>query len=261
MPEGDTIHRAATRLRPVLAGSTVASFRAPRLIERGPAPGTAIVDVEARGKYLLVHFGDGTTLETHMKMTGSWHIYRRGERWRRSPSAAVAVIETSDDWVAVCFSAPHVKLTRSADGPDHLGPDLCTPDADLAEAVRRFGLRPGDTPIAVALADQRICCGVGNVYKSEVLFACGIDPDTPVAALDEGERAEIVAAAHRLLRQNLGAGPRVTVAGSGRPGLAVYRRRGQPCIECGTAIEYGTHGPHHRSTYWCPACQPPKVAE
>ncbi len=243
----------------MLTGRTVLRFEAERLIEPGPKPGTTIDGVEARGKYLLVRFGDGLTLETHMKMTGSWHIYRRGERWRRSPRSARAVIETDNGWIAVCFSAPHVKLRRTAGGPAHLGPDLCAPEPDLAEAVRRFSQRGGDEPVVEALLDQRICCGVGNVYKSEVLFACGLHPLTPLRSVPEELRGRLVATAHRLLRQNLGAGPRVTVSGTGRggaAGLAVYGRRGLPCPSCDTPIDYGVHGQHARSSYWCPRCQP-----
>lgn len=266
MPEGDTIYRTATRLRPVLEGQTVRSFDAPRLVQRGPEPGTAIDVVEAKGKYLLVHFGDGTTLETHMKMSGSWHIYRRGERWRRSKGAVRALIETETGWMAVCFSAPHVRLRRTdatatgtgpggRDATAHLGPDLCLPDADLAEAVARFGLREASTEMAVALLDQRICCGVGNVYKSEVLFACGVHPETPVGAVDVETRTRVVETAARMLQQNLGSGPRVTAVVDGRPSLAVYDRAGRPCQACGTTIEQGAHGIHARTTFWCPRCQ------
>ncbi|MGI9595314.1 MAG: Fpg/Nei family DNA glycosylase [Acidimicrobiales bacterium] len=263
MPEGDTIHRSAARLRSRLAGRTVAAFRAPRLVESGPAAGTEILDVQARGKFLLVHFADGSTLETHMKMTGSWHIYRRGERWRRSRSSARAVIETDHGWVAVCFAAPHVKLVRST-GPGvrsatgHLGPDLCSPDPDLAEAVDRFELRGRAAPLVDVLLDQRICCGVGNVYKSEVLFACRLHPLTPVGSVDEAGRSRLVATAHDQLRRNLeprARGGRVTtdrVPG----GLAVYGRGGLPCVACGELISSGRLGQHHRATYWCPRCQP-----
>jgi endonuclease-8 len=270
MPEGDTIHRTATRLAPALAGKTVSSFRAQRLIERGPEPGERIDGVEARGKFLLVHFGDGTTLETHMKMSGSWHIYRRGERWRRSPRSARAVIETDDGWVAVCFSAPHVKLVRGQSnglrrsggsgrgqlGPDHLGPDLCTPDADLDEVVRRFELRDGSDPVVDLLLDQRIFCGVGNVYKSEVLFQRRLHPLTPVGSIDAAHGRNLAVTAQRLLLANLGSGPRVTTGGETSADLAVYGRRGLPCLRCDTAIRYARNGRHVRSTYWCPDCQP-----
>ena len=140
-----------------------------------------------------------------------------------------------------------------------LGPDLCLADADIAEAVRRFSLRPDDAPIVDVLLDQRICCGVGNVYKSEVLFACGLHPLTPIGSIDHDHRTRLVTTANRLLRDNLGSGPRVTVSGSAvgaGDGLAVYGRRGLPCLRCTTPIVYGLHGRHHRSSYWCPNCQP-----
>ena len=269
VPEGDTIHKTASRLRPVLEGKTVRTFDAPRLVEDGPAAGTTIDRVEAVGKYLLVRFGDGTTLETHMKMAGSWHIYQRGERWRRARSSVRALIETDEGWVAVCFSAPHVRLVPTVDRPhgrgrsggsgpgtSHLGPDLCLPDADQDEAVRRFELRSPDTPIAVALLDQRICCGVGNVYKSEVLFACAINPGTPLGSVAPAARRSLVKTAATMLQQNLGSGPRVTVVVDGRPGLAVYGRTGLPCIRCRSAVVSGVHGIHARTSYWCPVCQP-----
>jgi endonuclease-8 len=255
VPEGDTIHRTAARLRPALEGKTVASFTGARLVQSGPASGTVIDGVEAKGKYLLVHFGDGTTLETHMKMSGSWHLYRVGERWRRSASAARAVIETEEGWVAVCFSAPHVTLVASWSGPDHLGPDLCSPTPDLAAAVERFTLTDAATPLAVALLDQRICCGVGNVYKSEVMFACRLHPLTPVGAIDVTARRDLVTTAHTMLRQNLESGPRSTVVVDGKKGLAVYGRKGLPCVVCGDTVRRATHGEHARSTYWCDRCQ------
>lgn len=255
MPEGDTIWRAAARLRPALVGHRVVRFRAPRLVG-GVERGTSIDAVGARGKYLLVGFDDGQVLETHMKMTGSWHLYRSGETWQRSRSAMRALIEADNGWVAVCFSAPHVRLVRpdrsGTLGPSHLGPDLTGPAPDLDAALARFAqFSYPATPVAVALLDQRICCGVGNVYKSEVLHALAISPDRLVRDLDLSERRAIVELAHRLLRQNLGSGPRQTVPG----GLAVYGKRGEPCPRCGEAIVRAVHGEHVRSTYFCPSCQ------
>jgi len=251
MPEGDTIWRTADRLRPALAGKTIARFEAPRLVAAGPTPGTEIESVEAKGKYLLVHFGDGTTLETHMKMSGSWHLYRSGERWLRSRSSVRAVIETTEGWIAVCFNAPVVELVARRSGPNHLGPDLTAPDPDLAMAVERFSLADPGTPIGVVLLDQRICCGVGNVYKSEVMHARRLAPQTPVCDVDFDLRRDLVDTAHRLLRANLGSDRRATVPG----GLAVYGRSGKPCPRCGRAIQRIVQGEHARSTYWCVGCQ------
>ena len=265
MPEGDTIHRTAARLRPALEGRTLVSFRAPRLGGDLPSPGEVIERVEARGKYLRVHFGGGATLETHMKMSGSWHLYRVGERWRRSAGSARVVIETDRGWQAVCFAAPHVRLLRPRPGgrdaegsTGHLGPDLCGPDPELGEAVRRFDLLDPTAPAVDALLDQRVCCGVGNVYKSEVLHLHRIHPGTPIAAIDDATRRAIVDTAHRLLRRNLVGGARMTTTTGtgGGPNLAVYGRLGEPCLQCGTAVLRAELGRHHRSTYWCPACQP-----
>lgn len=264
MPEGDTIWRTAARLKPVLDGKTVATFSAPRLAGQLPGVGWSIDGVEARGKYLLVHFSEpGTnlalTLETHMVMTGSWHIYQVGERWRKSARSMRAAIDTSAGWQAVCFGAPHVLVRPLDESPSaglvHLGPDLCSSNPDLEAAVRAFGEHTHpETPVGVALLDQRICCGVGNVYKSEVLHACELAPTTPVSALSVERRRELIQTAHRLLRANLGGGARITTTDT-REGLAAYGRAGDPCPRCRAPIVRIVQGEHARSTYWCERCQ------
>ncbi|HZB71948.1 MAG TPA: DNA-formamidopyrimidine glycosylase family protein, partial [Acidimicrobiales bacterium] len=185
MPEGDTIHRTARTLHAALAGRRVVRFEAPRLRVRPFPDGTVVEGVEARGKHCLVRFDDGRVLHTHMRMTGSWHLYRPGERWRKSPGAARVVLEVAptgdrDGWVAVCFAAPVVELVDEAAGPvaAHLGPDLCRVDADLDEAARRLGALPAATELGDALLDQRVAAGIGNVYKSEACFAAALDPFT-----------------------------------------------------------------------------------
>jgi endonuclease-8 len=256
MPEGDTIHRTAATLRRVLAGRELTGFRAPRLRPPLPAPGTRVERVEARGKHLLIRFADGRTLHTHMRMNGSWHTYRLGERWRRSPGAARAVLETSEG-VAVCFAAPVVELLDDRDLARHpqlsrLGPDLCAPDADLDEAMARLASLDPATEVGDALLDQRVACGIGNVYKSEVLFASRMDPFAAVGTLDEPTRRGLFETAADLLRRNFEGGPRRTVP----EGLAVYDRAGRPCRRCGTAIVSRRQGEDARTTWWCPACQP-----
>jgi endonuclease-8 len=265
MPEGDTIHRAAARMAPALAGRRLVRFEARRAPRPWPQAGTLVTGVEARGKHLLVHFDDGWTLQTHMRMTGSWHLYRPRERWRKPAHLARAVLEVEarppddgvaadDGWVAVCFSAPVVELVREA-RTAHLGPDLCTADADLDEAVRLMGDLDPATPLADVLLDQRVCCGVGNVYKSEVPFALGLHPLTPVGALDADHRRAVVETASRQLRANLTTSSRTTMAGP--PGtVGVYGRRDEPCRRCGTPIAWARTGPQARGTYWCPSCQP-----
>ena len=256
MPEGDTIHRAAARMRPVLEGRILTRFEAPRLVGDRPRPGERIEMVEARGKHLLVAFDGGLTLRTHMKMTGSWHLYDSGARWQKPAHLARVTLEVDSGWTAVCFQAPVVETYHRAAGEPAplatLGPDLTAPTPDLVAAVARAEtLSAPDTEIAEVLLDQRVAAGIGNVYKSEVLFLHGIDPFTPVGALDPAELTQLYRTAHELLRANLGRARRATYRG----GLAVYRRAGQPCPRCGTPVRTRRQGAMARATYWCPACQ------
>jgi len=264
VPEGDTIHRVADRLRPALIDQPLVRLEAPRAPGRRPPAGTIVTTVEAVGKHLLIGFADGTVLRTHLRMTGSWHLYATGERWRRGAHLMRALVEVPG-WSAVCFAAPVVALEHERTGSPataHLGPDLARADvtaADIDACVGRLAALadPGDE-IGAVLLDQRIARGVGNIFKSEVLWACGIDPAARVGELDEATRHRLLASASQLLRAKVaGVGGRAAHGG----GHAVYGRRGQPCPRCGTPIRMRRQGEHARSTYWCPACQPAKVDE
>jgi endonuclease-8 len=252
VPEGDTIHRAANRLRPALDGQPVVRFEA-RTPRPHPRVGERIAGVEARGKHLIVRFDGGLVLDTHMGMTGSWHLYRRDQRWRKPAHLARVVIEVPE-WTAVCFAAPTVFVSK-APHVDHLGPDLTTDGVDVPACVARMRTLDPTTELADALLDQRVAAGIGNVYKSEVCFACRVHPLTPVAAVDDDLAIRLFTTAQRMLRANLGGGARSTVGG--RAGeVAVYGRRRRPCRRCGTPIVSRRTGRHQRSTYWCPRCQP-----
>ena len=263
MPEGDTIHRSAARLRPALAGAQLQRFEAQRLVGARPRIGETIDMVEAHGKHLLMGFSGGLTLETHMRMTGSWHLYRSGERWRK-PAHLVRVRIDVPDWVALCFTAPIVRtfptaaLGTTRSPLVHLGPDLCLPNPDFDACLERIeqlegeGLVRGATDLAEVLLDQRVGNVIGNVYKSEVCWAERVNPFTPLRQVDRTCRRALLGTANRLLMANLGAGQRTTVSG----GLAVYGRRGQPCRRCSTPIERRTQGELARVTFWCPTCQP-----
>jgi endonuclease VIII len=268
VPEGDTIHRLAEHLGAVLTGQDVVRMelaRSSRTGIRPPPPGTRVEAVEAQGKHLLIRFGNGVTLRTHLQMNGRWLVCAAGRPWPRPRHRMRAVVGV-EGWEAVCFDAPVVELERRP-ATGHLGPDLAGPDPDVATCLTRLAtLIAPDTAVAEALLDQRVACGVGNVYRSEVCFACGLDPRTPVGALDQPARADLLGTAARLLGANLGPGPRTTVARSGaglagpnapRTGaLAVYGRAGQACRRCGSRIQMARLGPHARTTYWCPTCQP-----
>jgi endonuclease-8 len=270
MPEGDTLFRTAAGLRPYLVGRDVLDARA-----QGPGPvpqiqrvvGKRVDAVEAQGKNLLIRFDGGLELRTHLRMHGSWHRYRPGERWRRPPGRARLVLEV-DGAVAVCFDAPVVELFEQRTEALHgslskLGPDLLAPDFDAAEALRRLRApeRTG-LDVAVALLDQRAMAGVGNVYKNEVLWIERVSPFARVAELDDATLERLVARSRALMLANVDPrrGPeRVTTGGDrGAPGaLYVYGRQGRPCRRCRSLIRVIRQGDElPRSTYWCPTCQP-----
>jgi len=236
-------------------------------LEDRPLVGQVIDRVDARGKHLLMWFSDGLVLRSHMRMHGSWHLYRPGERWQR-PRHEMRIMLETPDIVAVAFNVPVAEFA-TADTIDRteplrdLGPDLLREDFDATAAVAGIRER-GQMEIADALLDQRALAGIGNIYKSESLFASGVNPFTPVAQLTSGQLERIVAKATTFMRANVGeSGAMRTYAGlrrtTGRfdPGARfwVYGRAGKPCRRCGTAIQRAKQGAYARSTYWCPACQ------
>ena len=269
MPEGDTIHRTAATLRQALAGQTLTAIEStvPAVAGRlqlTPLVGGRVDAIEARGKHLLIHLappagGEPLVLHTHMRMTGSWHLYRPGEPWRKPARRARVVLQT-EAFVAVCFNAPVVALLEAAQLRRHpelarLGPDAAAEGFDLDAAVARLRSRP-EREIAVALLDQSALAGVGNVYKSEVLFLAGISPFRPVRTLSDGELRALVERCHRLLRLNCAQPIRRThFALNERERLWVYGRQGKPCRRCGTPIRRRLQGEEARSTYYCPRCQ------
>ena len=260
MPEGDTILRAARALDRSLRGKRLTSFesRLPRLAG-ADLSGRSVEAVEARGKNLLVRFDDGRALLTHMRMTGSWHLYRPNERWKKPARLARAVLAT-EDAVAVCFSAPVVELLSARQLARHaslrrLGPDVLSEHFDSAEAVRRISLS-GERAIGDALLLQSALAGIGNIYKSETLFLCGVDPFSPAASLSEKDLARVVTRARELMSANLDGTPRRTRRTLEGATYWVYGRSGKPCWRCGARIRMRRQGTAGRSTYWCPGCQP-----
>lgn len=261
MPEGDTIHRAAATLRPALVDHELLGFAAPRLHPPFPATGHPIRAVEARGKHLLVHFGDGFVLHTHMRMSGSWAVLRPGPGTPRG-----RVVLTVADAVAVCRRAPVVELL---DGPAlrrhpalrRLGPDLALPDADLDAAVARVATHAvvGEG-IGDVLLDQRPACGIGNVVMNETCFLAGVHPTTPVERVDLDVRRRLYEIASDLLVRNVTLPRRTTVPGAPLGSVWVYHRGGRACRRCGTRIVGGRTGREARATWWCPTCQPPPSA-
>jgi endonuclease VIII len=248
MPEGDTIFRAATTLRKALVGARVTRFRSERL-GSGPV-GERIEEVAAQGKNLLLRFEKGRTLRTHMRMHGSWHLYREGERWQRPGFQAKVELHADNGFVAVCFAAPVVEWLR-AGGLAHLGPDATADEFDAAEAHRRMRALD-EMPLERALLTQTAMAGVGNVIKCEALFLEKLDPFQPVSRLDDAKLTALVERARQLLLRNRTAGPRTSRRAFDGSRLWVYGRGHRPCYTCGDSIRVRTT---QRLTYYCPHCQ------
>lgn len=257
MPEGDNVWQTARRLG-VLSGEelTRTDFRVPS-VATVDLSGRRVLETVSRGKHLLTRVEGGTTIHSHLKMEGRWDVQPAGARWRRPAHEARVVLRTTThDAIGYSVLVDVVPTAEEDRLVGHLGPDLLGPDWDQDEAVRRIARSP-DVPIGVALLDQRNLAGLGNVYKSEMLFLSGLDPWRPVAEVPDLPR--VVALGHRLITANRDRS-RVTT-GNPRRGQQywVYGRAGQPCRRCGTRVESGEQGEAgvERITYWCPSCQPP----
>lgn len=270
MPEGDTIFRTAQTLRTALAGQQVVrvatSVAQVRHLGVERLVGQQVRDVEPRGKHLLMWFAPSDlALHTHMRMAGSWHLYRLGERWRKPRHQARFELEAAS-WVAVCFNAPTVELLSAQQVERHrvlvaLGPDALDDEPDLAQARRRLDER-ADRAIGEALLDQRVLAGVGNVYRNEVLFIHRVDPWRLVGDIDGDTRDALLATAVSLLRANVDRGrARRVTTGAAAGDLHVHGRYKRPCPRCQRPIAMARQGDLGRLTYWCRACQGPGAPE
>ena len=186
MPEGDTVFLAGKRLNDALAGKelTRGELRHPRWIEHD-LTGRTVLEVATVGKHLFTRFDDATSLHSHFRMDGTWHLYRPGRPWRGADHQIRAILGVADR-VAVGFRLHDLDLLptdREDTWVGHLGPDLLAEDwgpDHAAEIERRLRADP-DREIGAALLDQRVACGVGNLYKAEICFLVGISPWTPSA--------------------------------------------------------------------------------
>lgn len=274
MPEGDTIFRAAQTLNRVLAGQAITQFetvfpKLSRIDFDETIRGQTVERVEAQGKWLLMHLSGGRVLLTHMLMSGSWHIYRPGEKWHL-PRSSMRVMLATEQMIAVAFNIQIAEFhtadsLRRRAGFAELGPSLLAPDFDEAEAADRLLAMP-ELEVGEALLQQSVVAGIGNVCKSEICFACGVHPFRKVASLTRQEATNLMATGQNFLRANVTDSSsrqivtyrglrRTTARGNPEERLWVYKRAGEPCRRCGTAIESRKQGRDARSTFWCPECQ------
>lgn len=290
MPEGDTIYRAARALNRALAGQRVSGFETgyallARANDDAPLVGRVVEKVEARGKWMLMHFSGNLILATHMRMNGTWHMYRHGERWQRPRSQMRIWIKTepppTDEesepqggWEAVAFLVPVAEFHTQKTLATHrmipaLGPDLLSPEYAVEEGAAKLAEYAAAHPEAEAanvLLNQRVLAGIGNVFKSEICFATGVHPWQPVGSLTQAEMEKISEVARKYLLANVKEGTAAGIVtytglrrttGASNPGdrLWVYGRQGKECRRCGATILMRKQGPGARTTYWCPECQ------
>jgi endonuclease-8 len=257
MPEGDTIHHAAARIRPVLEGHVPDTLRTPhprfghdRWDER--LAGRAIRSVDALGKHLFLRFEDGLTIHSHLRMSGAWAVHDAGTRWRRSPRRAWLVL-ARDGREVVQFDGPVLELLTDArvrNDPRiaRLGADILAPQLDLARILRRLREDDPTRPIGDALLDQHIVAGIGNLWKCEACWAAQVDPWRPASRTSDAEIEAMLTAIR----------PRMQAAverGMGARDVQVYDRAGRACPRCDVTIRVRGQGDGNRPTYWCPGCQ------
>jgi len=276
MPEGDTIFRSARALGRALAGKPITEFHSTyplltRFHDDTPLIGQTVEQVESRGKWLLMQFSCGATLATHMLMSGSWHIYRHGERWQR-PRDHMRIFLANKDYVAVGFSVPVAKMLWAQEVERALkipssAIDVLSEEFDAAEVARRISMHGGEE-IGDVLLHQAVIAGVGNVFKSEICFVTATNPFCKVAELDAERITLLVSTARKLVKANVledagdvivtfgGRQRRTTHATDPSASLWVYGRFGDPCRRCGEQIRKRMQGPDVRVTFWCQHCQP-----
>jgi endonuclease-8 len=252
--EGDSILRIARRMDTALAGKPV-SVRTPgQRRPEGLAPssidGLVLERVESRGKHLLLYFADDLMLHSHLGMRGGWHVYGRGQRWRRPPSQAWIAL-ASDDAEAVNFGGSFMRIGRQGrllrePRLVRLGPDILAEDFEPADAIARMrGVNP-QIELGAALLGQRLVAGIGNIFKSEGCWAARVDPHQRLGEVGDRELEDVLAATRELMLE---------AVETGRQPKRVYGRAGQPCPRCGTRIRSQAQGDAARTTYWCPGCQ------
>jgi endonuclease-8 len=276
MPEGDTIFRTARALGRALTGKMVTGFRSTyplltRFNDDTSLVGQTVEQVESRGKWLLIHLSGGATLATHMLMSGSWHIYRQGERWQQ-PRGNMRILLENREYVAVGFHVPVAKILKPQElaRATRIPPpaiDVLNENFDPGEVSRRL-LACVDEEVGDVLLHQEVMAGVGNVFKSEVCFVTGVNPFSKVASLEQTTLTSLIAASHRLVTANVledsgdtivtyrGRKRRTTHEADPGASLWVYGRAGEPCRRCGERIRRRIQGSDARVTFWCARCQP-----
>ena len=244
MPEGDSLHRAAARLQPLVGMKVTASSPHPRGLVTGVAEavdGLRLVSVEALGKHLLLTFEGGVTIRSHLRMSGRWRVgpagaKRTGRPWLVLEGGAIEATQ---------WNGPVLTLDQRA--LQRVGPDLLAAETDPSAIVPRLRRADAARPLGEVLQDQRLVAGIGNMWMSEALWEARVAPGLPVGATSDDELLAALRWARAAMHGSVATGRART--------RAVYRRAGRPCRRCGAAILARGQGDDNRTAYWCPGCQ------
>ena len=243
MPEGDSLHRAALRLRPLVGHRVSAASPHPRGLATGVAAavdGRVLESVEAVGKHLLLCFEGGVTVRSHLRMNGRWRVGPAG-----STGAGLAwLVLRAGGLEATQWNGPVLALDERP--ARMLGPDLLAEATEPTALVSRLRRADPGRPLGEVLRDQRLVAGIGNLWMSETLWAVRVSPWLPVGEASDGQLVAALGWAREAMR--------AAVSGA-RPQRAVYRRARRPCRRCGTPIVSRGQGTDNRTAYWCPRCQ------
>jgi endonuclease-8 len=248
VPEGDTLHRAALRLGPLVGDRLDVEAPHPRARAERVAEqldGRRLESVEAIGKNLVFRFEGGLVLRSHLRMSGRWTVRPRGEEQRGRPWLVLRGAEIE----GVLWNGPVLELHGRA--LSRLGPDILASPPAIDAMLARLRRADGTRTLGETLQDQRLVAGLGNIWAAETLWEARLSPWTPLGDVPEAARRTALETAARLMRASVDAGH--------DPPRRVYRRAGLPCPRCSTPIRSRGLGDANRTAYWCPACQPSRT--
>ena len=265
VPEGHTIHRIASRQSDAFAGAPVRARSPQGRFSAGAShlDGRVLEAVDAFGKHLIYSWEGRLTLHVHLGLIGKFRTYPAPAP---QPSAATRLVLENADASAFLTGPMKCELIdRSAvdEIVGRLGPDPLRTGTRHERFTNRIATQ--NRPIGAVLLDQSVIAGIGNVYRSEILFLCGIRPDRSAADLSREEAVAVWAMARDELRKGLADGRIITVrprdVGAARRAQLpdalqryVYRREHKPCLRCRTPIR--SMEVAGRRIWWCPSCQP-----
>ena len=246
MPEGDSLHRSARLLQPLVGERVEVVTPNPRAAVKQIAErldGRTLESVEAVGKNLLLRFEGGLVLRSHLRMTGRWRLDRRGTARRGKPW----LVLRGSQMEGVLWNGPVLELRRDSPTRRLLGPDILEAPPRIDEIVAGMRRAAHARQVGDALLDQRLVAGIGTVWRAEALWAARASPWRSLGDVSDEELRAVLEEAARQMR--------ASVEG-GRAARQAYGRAGRACRRCGTPIRSWLQGEDARLVFWCPACQP-----